>query len=384
MNRVWKWSLSLNFENSFFTSFLKLLLVWNPTWTLVLSVLYERGSTRSVFFRWGWSFLEATVVGLFAMVVIQIFLFFEKTWLKIRRKNYSAHGTGWYLLFLAMTVPFGLYLALHLIIFLINWIFTGDPITPEFHWQYYENEIFWGWILVLVFFFFKSWDELRDTARLNRIRAEELEKERLQALLTKLKDQMNPHFLFNTLNTVASLISTDPPKAEQVVVKLSALFQAILEATRKTKHPLKKELDFCRDYLDIEKTRFGSRLTAKIKVDSDVDADTLTIPVLILQPLVENAVKHGISSRAAGGSVWIYATIRDKYLMLSVEDDGVGFGNSPYAGSGTALENCRKRLELEFGADGKMEIGPREKGGTKILLVIPILKTKINDRKVNL
>src|SRR5665213_2744480 len=381
MNRAWKWLISLNFENSFFVSFLKLLLVWNPIWTLLLSLLYERGSVRSVLFRWGWSFFEATVVGLFAMATIQIFLFFEKIWLKVKRKSYSAHGTGWYLLFLAFTVPFGLYLALHLIVLLINWVFAGDPITPEFHWQYYESEIFWGWMLVLVFFFFKSWEEMKETVQLNRIRAEELEKERLQALLTKLKDQMNPHFLFNTLNTVASLIPADPPKAEQVVVKLSALFQAILEATRKTNHPLKKELEFCRDYLDIEKTRFGSRLTVKIKVDSNVDVDTLMIPVLILQPLVENAVKHGISSRAAGGCIWINATTRGDYLILSVEDDGVGFGNSPYAGSGTALENCRKRLELEFGNDGKMEIGSREKGGTGILLSIPISKMKIGAGK---
>ena len=384
MNRVWKWLFSLNFEKSFFASFLKLLLVWNPIWTLLLSLLYERGAVRSVFFRWGWSFLEATVVGLFAMATIQIFLFFEKVWSRTRGTAYSVHGTGWYLLFLAFTVPFGLYLALHLIVLLINWVFAGDPITPEFHWQYYESEIFWGWMLVLVFFFFKSWEELKETAQLNRIRAEELEKERLQALLTKLKDQMNPHFLFNTLNTVASLIPADPPKAEQVVVKLSALFQAILEATRKTNHPLKKELDFCRDYLDIEKTRFGSRLTTKIKVDSNVDENALMIPVLILQPLVENAVKHGISSRAAGGCVWINASIRGADLILSVEDDGVGFGNSPYAGSGTALENCRKRLELEFGTEGKMEIGSREKGGTRILLSIPVSKMKIGAGKEKL
>jgi len=96
---------------------------------------------------------------------------------------------------------------------------------------------------------------------------------------------------------------------------------------------------------------------------------------------VENAVKHGISSRAAGGCIWINATTRGDYLILSVEDDGVGFGNSPYAGSGTALENCRKRLELEFGNDGKMEIGSREKGGTGILLSIPISKMKIGAGK---
>jgi signal transduction histidine kinase len=372
MNRVWKWLFSLNFEKNYFTSFIKLLFIWNPLWTLILSFLYERGSIRSVGFRWSWSFLEATVVGLFAMVVIRLFLFLEKTWLSSRGHSRSPHGTGWYLLFMGFMVPPGLFLALRLIIFLINSILAGDPITPEFQWQYYGSEIFWGWMLLLVFFFFKSWEELRDTARLNRIRAEELEKERLQALLTKLKDQMNPHFLFNTLNTVASLISADPPKAEQVVVKLSSLFQAILEATRKTNHPLKNELDFCRDYLDIEKTRFGSRLTTKIKVDRAINADALMVPVLILQPLVENAVKHGISSKAAGGHVWIEALIENKHLVLSVEDDGVGFGNSPYAGSGTAMENCRKRLELEFGAEGKFEVSTGKKGGAKIVLTMPV------------
>src|ERR1700723_3336992 len=80
MNQAWKWLFSLNFENKFFSSFLKLLFIWNPIWTLILSFLYERGSVRSVGFRWGWSFLEATVVGLFAMVVIQLFLVIEKVW----------------------------------------------------------------------------------------------------------------------------------------------------------------------------------------------------------------------------------------------------------------------------------------------------------------
>ena len=185
---------SLNFENNFFSSFLKLLFIWNPIWTLILSFLYERGSVRSVGFRWGWSFLEATVVGLFAMVVIQVFLVVEKAWLVPKGKNRPIHGTGWYLLFLGFMVPPGLYLALHFIVFLINWTLAGEPITPEFQWLYYGSEIFWGWMLLLVFFFFKSWEELRSAERLSRLRAEELEKERLQALLTKLKEQMNPHF----------------------------------------------------------------------------------------------------------------------------------------------------------------------------------------------
>jgi LytS/YehU family sensor histidine kinase len=184
---------------------------------------------------------------------------------------------------------------------------------------------------------------------------------------------MNPHFLFNTLNTVASLIPADPVKAEQVVIKLSTLFQGVLTATRKTYHPLEKELEFCRDYLDIEKTRFGPRLESHITIGTGLDPARLFIPVLLLQPLVENSVKHGLSSRATGGNLWINASLVNGKMKLSVEDDGVGFGNSPYAGSGTALENCRKRLELGFGKEGKMEITPREDGGARVLLTLPAI-----------
>jgi LytS/YehU family sensor histidine kinase len=200
-----------------------------------------------------------------------------------------------------------------------------------------------------------------------------LEKERLQALLTKLKDQMNPHFLFNTLNTVASLIHDDPVKAEKVVLKLSTLFQGLLEASRKGTHSLEKELEFCRDYLEIEQARFGKRLRVEFEKVRGIDPDKILVPVLLLQPLVENAIKHGLSSRASGGNLWIGAKKKNGHLELWVEDDGVGFGKSPYAGSGTALENCRKRLELGFGRAGQMEIMPREGGGTRVILALPLL-----------
>lgn len=380
MSRVWKWLFSLNFERNFTASFLKLLFIWNPICSFLMSLIYEKGSFQSMGFRWGWSFLEATIIGLFAMLVIWIYLLVEKIWYGRYGKSRTIHGTGWFLLFMALLVPPGLYLALRLIVYLINWTFVGDPITPEFHWEYYGSETFWGWMLLLVFFFIKSWEELRDAARSSRLRAEELEKERLQALLTKLKDQMNPHFLFNTLNTVASLIPEDPAKAEQVVIKLSSLFQAVLEATRRTNHSLKKELDFCRDYLDIEKSRFGTRLISRIKIAEGLDVEKIQVPVLILQPLVENAVKHGISSRAGGGHIWVSATEENRWLILSVEDDGIGFGNSPYAGSGTALENCRKRLDLEFGAEGRLDVGSGKKGGARLVITLPLDKAMMLEK----
>jgi two-component sensor histidine kinase len=378
MNKTWKKIFFLDFEESFLSSSGKLVLVWNPLWTLVVTVFLGNHSLASILFRWGWNFLEATIVCFLGLVAIRVYLFAERGWASRASKNPPRHGTGWYMLFLAFLAPPALFVALRVMVGGINFFYAGEPIAPTFQWQYYGTEIFWVWSLLLICFLFKSWQDLRDSAQRNQLRAEELEKERLQAVLTKLKDQMNPHFLFNTLNTVASLIPADPVRAEQVVVKLSALFQGILTATRKTHHPLEKELEFCRDYMEIEKTRFGSRLKTFITIEKGLDPARILMPVLLLQPLVENAVKHGLSSRATGGHLWINARLNNGKTELRVEDDGVGFGNSPYAGSGTALENCRKRLELGFGKEGKMEIVPREGGGTTVLLVLPAINADLS------
>lgn len=371
MNLLWKKIFFLDFERSFLLSNLKLLFVLNPLWTLVISVGLGDRSWASILFRWGWNFLEATLVCLLGMAVIRLYLLVEGLWVRSISRAAPRHGTGWYLLFLAFLAPPGLVAALRIMVGAINLFYEGDPIAPTFQWQYYGKEVFWVWALLLVSFLFRSWLDLRETAQHNLLRAEELEKERLRALLTKLQDQMNPHFLFNTLNTVAALIPQDPVKAEKVVVKLSSLLQGLLAATRKTRHPLKKELEFCRDYLEIEQARFGSRLKVQVKVEKGLDPARAMVPVMILQPMIENAIKHGLSSRASGGRLWVLCRPNDGKVEIAVEDDGVGFGKSPYSGSGTALENCRKRLELEFGSDGRLEIGPREKGGTRVLLSFP-------------
>ncbi|HET9870723.1 MAG TPA: histidine kinase [bacterium] len=365
----WKQFLGLDFAKAYGRSFLKLLLVYNPLWTLGVSVLSGERSPASILFRWGWDLLEASLVCLMGMGVIRAALIVERRWADWSGRDRPKHGMGWYLLFLAFLVPPGLVAALHLMVGLINWLYVGPAIEPRFQWAYYGKEIFGAWLLLLTGFFFLSWQDLRDAVAQGQLKAEEMEKEKLQALLTKLKDQMNPHFLFNTLNTVAALIPEDPVQAERVVVKLSGLFQAVLAASRKTVHPLSEELEFCRDYLEIEKARFGPRL--RVDVEAPDQALSVPVPVLILQPLVENAVKHGLSSRAQGGRVWIGARLEGGSLRLWVEDDGVGFGRSTLTGSGSALENCRKRLELGYGGAARMEIGPRDPSGTRVEMTLP-------------
>jgi hypothetical protein len=368
MPQGWKKFLSLDFVRDYGRSFLKLLFIVNPLWTLGVSFFSGEKSIDSIFFRWGWDFLEATLVCLLGMGVIRLYLEVEGIWISWSGRDRPRHGTGWYLLFLAFLIPPGLILALHLMVSLINWIYIGPAIEPRFQWFYYGKEIFGGWLLLLICFFFKSWQDLRDAVAAGQLKTEEMEKERLQALLTKLKDQMNPHFLFNTLNTVAALIPADPVQAERVIVKLSGLFQAVLAASRKSAHSLAQELDFCRDYLEIEQARFGSRLKVTIQAGGEREKEMIQVPVLILQPLVENAVKHGLSSRAQGGSLWVGWIRQGSGVKLWVEDDGVGFGNSSYRGSGTALENCRKRLELSYINGGTIEILPRVPQGTRMVM----------------
>jgi len=366
--------LMLDFEGAFGGSFLKLLFFWNPLWILLVVVFWDR-AFGSLVFDWGRKFFVATLAVLFGMAVVGAYRTAEGLLARWRAVPRTVHSLGWYLLLLGFALPPGMILASYALIAALNAIFSvGDPIPMDFPLQYYRREILAGWGFLLACFLYVSWQELRDQARLNKLRAEELEKERLQAMLTQLKDQMNPHFLFNTLNTVASLIPQDPSKAEQVVVKLSALYQGVLASTRKTLHPLSKELEFCRDYLDIEKARFGRRLRAIVGRPQGAGGSRALVPVLLLQPLVENAVKHGLTSRAGGGRLWVTAKVRDGGLSLVVEDDGVGFGKSPYSGSGTALENCRKRLELAYGAKGSLRVLPRKGGGTRIEVLMPLLK----------
>ena len=383
MAGAWKKIFFLDFERSFAASGARLLLVWNPLWTLAFTLIANR-TLASILFRWEWSLSEATIVCLLGLLAVRLFVFLEHRWASLSSKAPARHGTGWYLLFLAFLAPMGVYVALHVMVRVINLFYAGAPIAADFQWNFYGTEIFWVWALLLVSFLFKSWQDLRDAAQWGRLRAEELEKERLRAALDKLKDQMNPHFLFNTLNTVASLIPADPAKAEEVVVKLSTLFQGLLAATRKADHSLEEELEFCRNYLDIERARFGPRLSWTVEVEKGLDPSKVLIPVLLLQPLVENAVKHGLSSRASGGKVRIGASLRGggasgpPSLEVWVEDDGVGFGHSPYSGSGTALENCRKRLELGFGKQGRLDISPGQGGGTKVWMSFPAMNSESN------
>ncbi len=205
-----------------------------------------------------------------------------------------------------------------------------------------------------------------------------LKQQVLRAQLTALRARTNPHFLFNALNTVASLIEERPADAERAVEALSALFRYALDASARRLVTLDEELDAVASYLEVERLRFGDRLRVSVEVAAGCRARR--VPPLVLQPLVENAVAHAVAQRRAGASVWITAQLSDDpaagagdALVLTVDDDGPGPGGSPRrAGSGTALRDLESRLQLSYPDGGAALLtGDSARGGFRAQVRVP-------------
>jgi len=228
----------------------------------------------------------------------------------------------------------------------------------------YRVGLGFGAVMIAVFFLHRARGEARDRVR-------DLENANLKAQLAALTAEMNPHMLFNALNTIASLVHDDPDRAEQTVLELAEVYRGVLRAAGGATHSLADELRLCQAYLRVESARYGERLTVTFSADESVDPKSILVPMLILQPLVENAVKHGIAPRARGGTVTVRVIAEANGLAVVVEDDGIGFGKSVVAGNGRALANCKERLRLTYGEGATLDIGARVEGGTRARLSLP-------------
>jgi sensor histidine kinase YesM len=208
------------------------------------------------------------------------------------------------------------------------------------------------------------------------LRAKDVLEEKLktlaaQAELKALKAQINPHFLFNSLNTIASLVSSDPSKAEESIERLADIFRYALSASDKEFVTLRDELDFIDSYLEIEKSRFGNRLEVKKSVSTEI-LDT-PIPSLILQPLVENSIRHG-SGENGKMRVEITGHLAGEAVQLAIKDEGRGIPDEIIKGmytSGTGLRNVSERLRRVYGEGYGLEIKKNTPGGTIAAVSIP-------------
>lgn len=215
-----------------------------------------------------------------------------------------------------------------------------------------------------------TYERLRRRARRDELRAQEARRQALRAELKALQARTNPHFLFNSLNTAAGLIEEDPAAAEQVIERLAALFRYALRGSETDWVRLSEEIEAVRGYLEVEAVRLGDRLRSEIEVEPGVTE--LLVPPLVLQPLVENAVLHGVAPRKSGGRVRIAASRQDSSLVLAVSDDGDGPGSSDHQGTGTSLEELRSRLEMVYGGEAGFRAGAGRRGGFEVTLSLPL------------
>jgi two-component system LytT family sensor kinase len=202
-----------------------------------------------------------------------------------------------------------------------------------------------------------------------QLKASQLETDLTKAQLEALRLQLNPHFLFNSLNTIAELIHENPKAADRMMTGLGELLRTCLKGSNTQEVPLREEIDFIQRYLEIEQIRFDERLTVTFAIAPEtLDA---MIPNLLLQPLVENAIKHGVSLRDPPSAVRIESNFCDGHLKLRVSDNGNGQEASAVSKVGTGLTNTRTRLARLYGADTEFTARNQQAGGFEAIVVIP-------------
>ncbi|NUN68301.1 MAG: histidine kinase [Bacteroidetes bacterium] len=192
-----------------------------------------------------------------------------------------------------------------------------------------------------------------------------------EAQVQSLKMQLQPHFLFNTLNAISVLVKKEPALAQTMIVRLSDCLRMTLERGTTNEVTLEQELEFLNAYLSIEQVRFGDRLTVSMSIDEQ--ALPLSVPTFILQPLAENSIRHGIAKRSGEGNILVSAAVRDGMLMLSVSDSAARKKRSAAAveGFGVGLANTRQRLQQLYGAGATFTFAENDRNGHTVTIGIP-------------
>ncbi len=241
----------------------------------------------------------------------------------------------------------------------------GEAFDPLVAKTFHFNLLIY-WVIVSVGHAFSYYREYQERA----LRATELEKRLAQARLQALQMQLNPHFLFNTLNAISSLMHKDVASADRMITRLADLLRHALDRTEAHEVPLREELALLERYLEIEKIRFGPRLTVRMEIEPAV-LDAL-VPSLVLQPLVENAIKHGIERKARPGRIELRARERGGSLGIEVRDNGPGLPDDQPLHEGIGISNTRARLQQLYGAAHRFELKTVPEGGLLVEVTMPL------------
>jgi two-component system, LytTR family, sensor kinase len=259
-------------------------------------------------------------------------------------------------------------------------LWTGDPmkatwwsqVTKTFL-QNFDYEMMAYWAIVAVYSAVQYHGEAQDRA----LKASRLDAQLAEAQLQALQRQLHPHFLFNTLNAISALMHRDVEAADQMLARLSDLLRIALDQRGQQEVPLKDELEFLQKYLEIEQARFGDRLTVEFVIDPEtLDAQ---VPNLILQPLVENSIRHAVAVRIEPGHIAVKAKRAGDTLELSVRDNGPGMppGRLAAPARGLGLSNTRSRLERLYGAAQHLTFAEPPGGGLIVTVSLPFRAEEI-------
>ena len=286
----------------------------------------------------------------------------------------STAGRGWRRFF-AVHIPCSiavalLQISLQLLVFWTAYIRLVHPDVsyPALYYKEFVYTFQMSWVVYWVVLVVLRGIEYQRRLRDERLRSSKLETQLARSQLQALRVQLQPHFLFNTLNTISALALSDPEKAREMIARLSDFLRLTLEERHLPQVPLSHELQFLDCYLAIQRVRFQDRLTTRM----DVADDTLnaSVPNLILQPLVENALRHGILPKSGAGTLHVATRREGDNLHLLLEDDGLGLPENDMR-EGIGLGNTRERLKMLFGKAGRLDLTRIATGGTRIELRFP-------------
>lgn len=252
----------------------------------------------------------------------------------------------------------------------LYWVAGPEPVRQQIVegglWQLFTVVVMYA-LLVATIVAYQSATRLRR----QRDREGELRLLAREAELKGLQAQVRPHFLFNVLNSIYAVIPTRPDQAQEMVLQLARLLQGTLDTSDTELIPLQRELELARTYLAIEQVRLGDRLTVHWHIDDD--ARPVQVPPLLLQPLIENAVKHGVAAHPEPGAIEICAHMEGHELLVSIADSGVGKVEGLPEEEGHGLAITRRRLVAAYGDAGRLDIAPRAAHGVEARLSIPLV-----------
>ncbi|HKJ34093.1 MAG TPA: histidine kinase [Balneolales bacterium] len=261
-----------------------------------------------------------------------------------------------------------------LIDLLVKWIGSALPDNPSFVTAAFNAQIFANSfdniltyiIIVGMYHVYEYYQRYRE----RELKAAKLEAQLATARIDLLKAQLNPHFLFNTLNAISIVKDKDLEMADQMITDLSEMLRFIMDNIHKQEVTLREEIDFLDRYISLQKKRFEEKL--EFSTDIDPGSWNAMVPSLILQPLVENAIEHGIRNHTDGGKIDIKCVRDNNHLAFEIRDNGAGLQKKPSRnGKGIGVSNTRERLNALYGSDYTFELENRDEGGVSVTLKIP-------------